>query len=209
MSAGKHKRFAEKLREHIQFVRLSCEAFDKGSESEAIRIATSLRVIFHQTPQSESLIKHLRFEANKMLSSGKGYGDSRDFLSWVIDLNSPVPVVTKPTLSNQFLEVSIREWWDKETAFLYNTKRYTRKQIVLAAVNQDGGAHVDAKLQRFYEALSAGMEGISITGNLEYGGQEPPFEQGINQSSRNAHLALIRQFAHEFLASVSYFKWLQ
>src|SRR5258708_20179180 len=41
-------RFAKKFEEQLQFIRRSAEAFDQGSEQEALRIATSLRVIFHQ-----------------------------------------------------------------------------------------------------------------------------------------------------------------
>jgi len=42
------QRFLHKLGEQIQFLERSCEFYDGGEESEAIRIATSLRIIFHQ-----------------------------------------------------------------------------------------------------------------------------------------------------------------
>jgi hypothetical protein len=65
---------------------------------------------------------------------------------------------------------------------------------------------VDNELEKYYEVLCRGEYAIGITGNLTYSG-EPPFQQGITQYPKNAHLALIRRFAHETLTSVQYFKW--
>jgi hypothetical protein len=72
--------------------------------------------------------------------------------------------------------------------------------------NKDGGAHVDAKLEAYYKVLCAGEYALGITGNLTYAGP-PPFPQGVIIYPDNAHLALARQFAHETLASQSYFGW--
>ncbi len=192
MSLTKKERLNKKFQEQIQFIMRSCESYDKGFEDESIRIATSLRVIFHNTPASISLIKHLNFHNKKMLTSSRGYENVQDFLSWVININSPQPVTTRPILGNEFREISIVDWWNKELVVYYKAQKYTRQKIILNAVNKDGGAHVDEKLDKFYEALSSGLgaDGISITGNLTYNG-EPPFKQGVKQSARNTHLALI------------------
>jgi hypothetical protein len=186
----------------------SCEAFDKGAEDEAIRIATALRVIFHNTTRSVSLVAHLGFNANRMLSSSRGYGNWQDYLGHRLDLTSPQPVSMLPLLGNKFKEMSVQDWWANEAVFVHNGQRYSRKRIVLSAANKDGGAHVDADLDKYYEVLCAGEYAIGITGNLEYNGP-PPFPQGITQYPNNAHLALIRQFAHEALTSVAYFTWLK
>lgn len=210
MPLTKKERFIKKFQEHLQFIQRSCKGFDEGFEDESIRIATSLRVIFHNTPASTSLINHLNFFNKKMLSSGQGGGSALEFLSWVIKVDSPQPVSTRPILGNQFREISINDWWNKEPIITYETQIYSRRRIILNAVNKDGGAHVEEELDRFYEALSSGvgMDGISITGNLEFNG-EPWFEQGVPHHSKNAHLALIRQFAHEVLAAVNHFDWLK
>jgi hypothetical protein len=205
MFLTKRDRFIKKFQEQLQFIQRSCIAYDEGLEDESIRIAQALRVIFYDSPKS--LITHLKFDQKKMLSSAKGYGDTRDYLSWVIDINSSQPVTTRPTLDTQFREISIKEWLEGESVFVYKTKIFSRRKVISNASNKDGGAHVDEKLDKFYEALSAGVEGFSITGNLQYNG-ESPFQQGVNQSAKNAHLALIRQFAHEFIASVNHFTWL-
>lgn len=82
----------------------------------------------------------------------------------------------------------------------------SRRRIILNAADKDGGAHVDPKLERFYEELMRGEWGLGITGNLTYNGP-PPFEQGVTQYATNGHLALIRVFAHEVLATADQSGW--
>jgi hypothetical protein len=141
-----------------------------------------------------------------MLSSARGHGNWQDFLAHQIDLTSPQPVRMLPLLSNKFLEVSIEDWWSNESVFVHNAQKYSRRMIVLSASNKDGGAHVDKQLEEYYEVLCAGEYAIGITGNLKYDGK-PPFPQGVTIFPKNAHLALIRQFAHETLFSINYFAW--
>jgi len=206
MTSTDTARLTKKLEEQLQFIRRSSEAYDQGAEEEALRIATSLRVVFHQTGPSTSLITHLGFGANKMLSSSRGHGDWKDYLSQEININSPVPVRMRPILGDKFHELSIDEWWQNETVFVHNGTNHNRRKIILSAANKDGGAHVDADLETYYEFLCAGKYLIGITGNLKYNGPEP-FPQGVTIYPTNAHFALIRQFAHEVLASVAHFHW--
>jgi len=58
---------------------------------------------------------------------------------------------------------------------------------MLSAANKDGGAHVDPKLEQYYEVLSAGEFAIGLTGNLKFAG-EPLFPQGVTHYGANAHL---------------------
>lgn len=65
MSTQNGERFKERLADELAFPKTSCERFDAGDEREAIRIATVLRVLFHDTtdrkawPLSVSLLSHL------------------------------------------------------------------------------------------------------------------------------------------------------
>ena len=70
------------------------------------------------------------------------------------------------------------------------------------------GAHVDSKLDQYYEVLAGGEYAFGLDGkNLTYSG-DPPFDQEIEHYANNAHSALLRQFGYETIVSVRHFKWL-
>lgn len=50
------------LRTQLKFIMNSCQAFDRGEVSEALRISVALRVILHNTQKSKSLLSHLDAE---------------------------------------------------------------------------------------------------------------------------------------------------
>jgi hypothetical protein len=201
-----HARLEEKLREQLRFLQRSCVAFDNGAEDEALRMATALRVILHSTKQSVPLVSHLGLTNGMLLSSSRGIGDYNDYLSHVLNINSPTPVRMVPLLGDKFHELPFEKWWRDETVFIDGREKYFRKTIILSAANKDGGAHVDRQLERYYEILCSGKYAFGLTGNLTFNGPAP-FEQGVTYYAKNAHLALIRQFSHEILASAVQFRW--
>jgi hypothetical protein len=200
-------RLAAKLRQQLQFVRRSCDAFDASAEDESFRIAIALRIIFHDKGRSTSLLRHLGLEGTKMLSSSRGLGDWKDFLAHKLDLSSLQPIRMVPLLGDRFIELQLDEWWNNETVFIHDRVEYSRRLIILSAAEKDGGAHVDEELEHYYQVLCSGEYAIGITGDLQFDG-EAPFPQGVTLYPTNAHLALIRQFAHEVLVSSSYYDWL-
>jgi len=196
-------RYQKLLGSHIGFLERSSRDYDAGHEDESLRQATSIRLVFHDTRSSTSLLTDLDLKNTSMLSSSRGHNDVVDYLAQVIDLTSPSPVAAKPLLGNSFTPVSLTQWWDGEPVFVHDGVNYTRKKIILSVANKDGGAHVDAVLESYYEVLCAGRyaKALAITGNLTYDGP-PPFPQGVTIYPDNAHLALVRQFAHETVASL-------
>ncbi|MFZ1700743.1 MAG: hypothetical protein WBO10_03530 [Pyrinomonadaceae bacterium] len=155
---------------------------------------------------STSLISHLGFGSKKILSSARGRGDHLDYLSVRIDLNSPEPVKMIPMMGTNFKPLSISDWWSGEAVFVHNSTNISREKIVSDIANKMGGAHVDSKIPRYFEALYAGGFTLGVTGNLTFDGPAP-FEQGVLQHAKNGHLALIRQFGHEFLTTVRQSGW--
>lgn len=200
-------REAVKLEEQLRFINRSSEFFDNGIEEEAIRIATALRVIFHNRGSSKSLIHQLGLEKIPMLSSSKGHRDWQDYLGQIINFTSPNPISMIPLLGNKFKKTTYELWWQKETVFRHQGDNYTRSKIVRSMANKDGGAHVDPKLEQYYEVLCSGRFAAGIAGDFEFGGNPPPFEQGVTIYPSNAHLALLRQFAHETLHSLKNFRY--
>jgi hypothetical protein len=202
-------RMRAKLREQLGFLERSASHFDIGHEDEALRLATTMRVLFHDTGHSTSVLTLVSMRNTTMLSTPRThFTDWRCFLNERIDLNATAPVALLPKLGDQFTKVPFASWWDSDSVTNDKGVSVSRRRIVLGAANKDGGAHVDPKLDRFYENLARGKYALGITGNLTYDGP-PPFEQGITHYPRNGHLALLRQFAHEVLNTAQQFDWVR
>jgi hypothetical protein len=78
------------------------------------------------------------------------------------------------------------DWWS-QLVFISGQNRMTRSDLILAAANKDGGAHVDAALTPEYEQLYTGFIRITI------GGEPIPHP--------NIHLIGLRQLGYEVLHS--------
>lgn len=188
--------FKVHLSKQLGFLERSCQSYDEGFTDEAIRIATVIRVIIHQTGSSTSLLKHLGATTINLLSTTfepssqtitfvgmgmmrVGNGSSEYFPQLG---NGPV---------NDYIPVS--KWWNQVVVVLDKKHRITRKNIVLAAANKDGGAHVDKKLSAEYAALAQDGSVGSFVYEAQNSREEKPIE--------SAHLVSLRQMGYELLNS--------
>ncbi|MFI7528620.1 hypothetical protein [Nocardia salmonicida] len=177
-----------------------------------MRIATSLRVLFHDSRHATSLLKHLGMKSPGSLVLGTphprlGTDWWMDFFAVHINFQSSDPVRVSALLSTQsYVGRPVDDWWAAETLFSHEGKAYTRSSVVRTMTDQDGGAHVDSTLEDFYESLIRHSEGLSITTEFERLGAAP-FRDGVPQYARNVHLALMRQLAHEVLTTAVHQAW--
>src|SRR5919107_1473494 len=121
------QRFKGKLSEQLRWLRNSCENYDRGDKSEAIRIATILRVLMHDTfdrrgrPNSMSLLTHLKAKDRIKLYSTinpppdaiEYHGMGRVFVNISEDLNV-VSRRIEPVLDFEAgppVPVSVPDWW--------------------------------------------------------------------------------------------------
>jgi hypothetical protein len=185
----------------LQFLTTSCREYDSGNLDEAIRIATSLRVIFHNTGASTSLLVHLGATGIEILSTcGKPTTNNPEgywpgLVQIVIDLAQETmksnPKFNATPGAHRMLPFSA--WWDGEVVFYGGGRRIKRKQLVIDAANKDGGAHVDASLPPNYRWMIEGSDAsFCIT---------------RSDGSRKTcaliapHLACLRQIAYEVFFS--------
>lgn len=210
MTAAADPRMSAELKKQLGFLQRSARAFDGGHEEEAVRLATTMRVLFHDTSQSTSLLTHLSMAGTTMLSTPRtDFADWRDFLNIQLDPDGRTggdPVKFLPKLQPAFIPVPFTDWWESDSITAAAGTTVTRKRIILGAANKDGGAHVDPKLGQFYSELAKGTYGLGITANIEFDGPAP-YPQGATQYARNGHLALLRQIAHEVERSAIHYKW--
>lgn len=147
--------FTEQFHRQLSFLERSCEAFDQGYKDEAIRIAVTLRVLFHDTSKSVSLITHLGGHPPKLLSTVPRKPIDPNVVAYdgITRWTGAGPTVKLGGVGVQTEEVTFDEWWYQLIYVPRQGVTITRRKLVLAAANKDGGAHVAAALTLEYEAL--------------------------------------------------------
>jgi hypothetical protein len=192
-------RFKEELSDQLGFIAKSSRFVDAGDDAEAKRIALALRILFHDTGNSVSLLRHLGAPTISMLSTmnsplgPKGPGNLAALVYTVTaeghTFQGKAPLDAAP---KRFIPFA--DWWDGEIVCMTTTGvQMTRKDIVLALANKDGGAHVDAKLKSDYVEVKLGS-GIVATALRE---GQPPTPMPVQSHT----IATLRQIAYEVLNS--------
>jgi len=166
-------RLIELRDEHFQFLASSAAAFDNGFLGEAKRMAVSLRVLFHETAQSHSILAQLGERQRPMFDSSHPYNPNNDLshhglVAMMITFGSEAKffaplgdraIAPRPT--------RFGDWWEKDIVIKEGQpgRSYTRRSLVLFAANKDGGAHVDPDLDTGFESLKDGSGiGWVVTG---------------------------------------------
>lgn len=183
------------LQRQLGFLKRSCDAFDAGQQDEGLRIAVSLRVLFHDTQKSTSLLTHLGIRSTAKVLTTFEPGYSEDKQTGVISVAVPFWVDstgarTPPLADGERHEfILATEWWDE--IVMATSHKFSRQDIVMAAANQDGGAHVDASPDAKTRSL---VQGVGTYTRISPQGPE-------KRELDNHHFFLLRQFAYEVLMS--------
>jgi hypothetical protein len=226
--------FKRHYEEQLTFLRSSCDAYDAGVEPEAKRLAVTLRILLHDTRRSTSLLTHLGIkEKIPFVNTGSpertpgaivvfdgglcvmrkslGTGEATRF----------VPVLDTDRERNQHPPMCFSDWWETPVLTDNEGNEFTRKDFVWDVANKDGGAHIDAKLRRSYEALTRGNsmrlttdrevteDGWEVVMGGTFGGPELTVEEPTRGEPLAGSIALasIRQIAHEIALSLSAVEW--
>lgn len=183
--------------EQWRFLRRSCDAYDSGDEAEAKRMAATLRLLLHDTRRSRALLTLLSSKDILFIDTAEdvnpenllptfglvlarlGGGVAR----YVAPLGAPLP---KPIWLIPF-----QYWWDKSVICVPGDFTISRKYLVLAMADQDGGAHVDPELDELYYRLTRehALNAVYSVG-------------GITYPIPHIATASVRQIAHEVLATL-------
>jgi hypothetical protein len=184
------------LSEQLGFLRRSANAYDEGYTDEAKRLATTIRVLVHDTVSSTSLLQQLNEKTRAFHDTAiPGVpGNLATYGALVQMALGPNGDVYVPFLDGPFpsgwtpVGVAFDKWWRRIVFTNPERLAMSRKDLVLAVANQDGGAHIDPSLSEAYAALSR----QNAMGWV--------FEkEGAHFVVRPAELAAVRQIAHELL----------
>ena len=179
----------------------SCRAYDEGEKWEALRLATTIYILVRDGGKKNRSIltqmgKRNSLEFAVAISVG---ADPRNLLSY-----TPLVMIKiggggvnfKPRLSEfpggrRMLQFD--EWWDRDLIYISgdNQRRMTRKKLVFALRNLDGGAHYDEEiLDPNYIEMTHGKSWMAISSD------------GTERPVRQLELASMRQIAWEVLDSL-------
>jgi len=183
----------DQLAEQIGFLKSSADAFDSGNESEAKRLAVTLRTLLHDRGNtSKSLLGQLGMKGVDFLQSAKPHRDGSAF-----SYHGLIGTQVGPDSGGYFAvlddanstsRVPFDQWWEMVIFRDKAGRTLTRKDLVLVVANQDGGAHVDEELDERYASISRGN---SLSWHVVTPAGSTPM--------KGPELAALRQIAHEVL----------
>lgn len=199
------------LHEQLEFLEASAHSYDEGRYHEAKRLATTTRILCHQTKSSNSLlgqldlVSRLRFvNTNSMSAEAEGLRDaSREpTMNYVTIFESGLaPAGGHPTGLTALRERAQRHeplpfesWWNADVLRDSPHTLLGRRDIVLLLANKDGGAHVDPVLDDRYETLSRRF-GLGTFGYRMADGTEVVIDT-------NPALPVMRQIAYELVETL-------
>lgn len=183
------------LKEQIGFLEASSSAFDQGMMSEAKRIAVAVRVLVHDTRNSQSLLSQLGEKCIPFLDTAKDIDPDNLVTShplMVLAFNRG-EVLYKARLGegNYKSETDFETWWSKPVLKDNQARIMTRRDLILNMADKDGGAHVDPKIGSTYNDLK---KNNSMGWVVSTPGGKIPLE--------SAECVSVRQIGYEILHSI-------
>jgi hypothetical protein len=191
------------LTEKRQAMLHSSASYDQGNLWEAKRLANEIAMLVHDPVRgrSKSLLTQLGCKADlrfhdtcanhpAMVRDGEIFppsgllGLAGDANGWRI-----VPSCQLSEMPSDWSEdQKFRFWWEESVTRFVGRANLSRKNLVMSARDQDGGAHVDGVL----ELKSYADFAFDAASSARVNGQPLP----------NAHLACIRQIAWELMQTL-------
>ena len=133
------------------------QIYDSGQYSISKDIAVKLRMLFHSTQHSKSLISQLKLEDIPYVDTADKY-DPRNLLTHhgLLMLTFHKNGDLSPQLALSNLKYTFfNNWWNLDIIISDQKKNlFTRSEIILNLANTDGGAHVDPELKESYFDIS-------------------------------------------------------
>lgn len=153
-----------RLKEQIANLEVSAARYDAGWPAEANRLAVTVRVLVHDTARSKSLLKQMGVKEQMRWLDSNGGLDARKamFFSSLMMFGTTIledgmSLEVLPISQEQILargrQLDFETWWKTAPVMVGNGEQITRFDIVDMLANQDGGAHVDIKKDRFVRLL--------------------------------------------------------
>ncbi len=142
-----------------RWISSSCEAYDRGDQSEAIRLANPVYVIVHHGGRDKSLLVLLGIRGRIRFASAGSFQMMEQSFHHTALAYMQVSGDGKGNISARYLPYladspeavrweQFHKWWEEEPIFVDGPigdrrLRLTRKRLVFALRNQDGASHFE------------------------------------------------------------------
>jgi hypothetical protein len=160
----------EQLREQYGFLTRSAAAYDAGFEGEAMRLATTLRILLHDSSSSRSLLGQLQVKDALRFEDTAMYPNPRliqkaglVIIQWTTgtEVRHVAPLADLLSPDRIHPPLRFKRWWTVRVIEGSQGRSYSRRDLVLTMANQDGGAHVDPELDADYALLRRDSLGVT------------------------------------------------
>jgi len=201
--SGKYRQSTEELQQHlkdtIQALQDSANAFDEGREWEAKRLAASIRVLLHDTSVSKSLLGQLGQKAIPFYDTSLPHSPENVLTYSGLTAMEMTPQganhvalldMLPPEIPPRWVEFD--NWWHGIIFIDKNASKTSRMDLIGAVANTDGGAHVDPVLDGKYANLSR-------RNSLAWRFKGPRGDVPLDGPEK----AAIRQITHEVLKTLN------
>ena len=184
----------EKYHEQLLFLRNSAKLYDAGSYAEAIRLATTMRVLFKHRGENKAVLnqieshEELDFLVPKFLDTAFNFHQMP--LVLICTTKNGAEIV--PTLDDEIVKkkIDFDSWWNGIILRLPNGRRVSRALLIESVADREGGTHLDPRPSDFIDQISK----FGLGWHFEHQGSSVPAKYIIHAS--------MRQIAHETLRTL-------
>lgn len=165
------------LQEQDRFLYRSADAFDDGDESEARRLAVTIRVLVHDTAHSKSLLEQFGLKRYPFADSAGPLrpGNLMTESPLTIMESGPEGARFRPQFVNppqSPIGQPFARWWSTPVVKDRAGSKFSRADLVLGVADQDGGAHVDHAFDDRYSRLTR-SNSLDWVRHTELDGDQP------------------------------------
>lgn len=188
------ERMRSQLQRQLGHLQRSARLFDLEYLDEGVRIATCLRVLFHDRPRDPPTRGSIYKLLGRPRLSMRTTVEPRSFGPGVFAFDGYLHLPGNRRPWGEYLKgnlhlLDVDGWWS-QVIFVVDRNQVTRGQLALWAAEKDGGAHADSQLHPGYEALFRMWTSLPAKSS-----------QGTTTAVPHQHLFALRRFALEVLAS--------
>lgn len=187
-----------RLEDYRHLLSVLAATYDAGHEIVALSMSAAIRTLVHDTANSTSLLKHLGLKTTLDFVSTNSYTKDTVHLGLVRKIMVGVhdgvggeakywPLCDETHFSPNFSArpLGFEDWWRTERVFVSPSASLTRRDLVLAVANKDGGAHFDIEVEKKYDEFrhswSSRKKYVGIRSGVVRGWDNIPINPAIRQ----------------------------